>query len=505
MSDREKRYLMKKTYRGIRQNISTKKLLKDELWMDSLSEGGDPLWAMAYPARYAVGMANLGFQYICTYLKELGVAVERFFDDIEGDRSLEESRPVGNFPIITFSVVYEPDVKKMLNMLNRWGVSPLWKDRAEKREPIIGVGGSLSVINPLIFSHIADFVVLGDGEEVIPYLVRAVRGFSETGDRNEFWEFIAEHPSIFVPPLHLDMLRRGETLERKKSFCIDLSKAKGHALWVSPHTVFPDTLLIETQRGCFRGCPYCTIPSCFGRPRFRQLKEVIDDIRKASELGIRRLGVIAPESGDYPWIKEVLKEIRDVQLEVSFASLRIDNISDLLFETLVEGGQRQITIAPETGDQDFRVCCGKNFTNEHILDALQKAQKIGLRKVKMYFMLGLPNEEDIHILETAKLIMEVKKNTGMNVVASVGLFIPKPQTPWANMGFSHSNYKNKVSLLKSTIAGLKGSEIRVQSAREAKEEYRITWANADDTLDYFYSDVAPNRSRTIEQLKILGF
>jgi len=495
---------MKKTPHK-KRNISARGLLRDEIWMDDLNEGGDPLWAMAYPASYAVGMSNLGFQYVCAYLKELGVAVERFFDDNEQGRSLENGRLAGNFPIITFSLMYEPDVKKMLQMLKRWGISPLWRERQDNLEPIIGVGGGLSVINPLIFSHIADFVVLGDGEGVIPYLVGAVRRYSREKDRGKFWESIAEHPSLFVPPLHLEMLQREETISREKSFCVDLSKAKGHALWVSPHTVFPDTLLIETQRGCFRRCPYCTIPSCFGKPRFRKPEGVINDVKEAFARGIKRLGIVAPESGDYPWLKEVLREIRKNNLEVSFASLRIDNISDMLLDTLVEGGQRQITIAPETGDQSFRYSCGKHFTNEQILSVLQKAREKGLKKVKMYFMLGLPGEEDRHILATADLIAEVREETGMNVVASVGLFVPKPQTPWSGMSFSHGEYKRKVALLRGAIANIKGVEVRVQSVREARDEYRITWTNVDNLPDYFATKAAPAREKTVAQLKALGF
>lgn len=495
---------MKKTPHR-KKEISTKELLRDEIWMDDLNEGGDPLWAMAYPASYAVGMSNLGFQYVCAYLKEHGVAVERFFDDNEQERSLESGRLAGNFPIITFSVMYEPDVKKILQMLKRWGISPLWRERQNNLEPIIGVGGGLSVINPLIFSHIADFVVLGDGEDVIPYLVNAVRRYSQKGNRRIFWESVAEHPSLFVPPLHLEMLQREEIISRKKSFCMDLSKARGHALWVSPNTVFPDTLLIETQRGCFRRCPYCTIPSCFGKPRFRKPEGVINDVRGAYTRGIKRLGIVAPESGDYPWLEEVLKEIRKNNLEVSFASLRIDNINDMLLDTLVEGGQRQITIAPETGDQTFRSSCGKHFTNEQILSVLQKAKGKGLKKVKMYFMLGLPEEEDRHILATADLIAEVREKTGMNVVASVGLFVPKPQTPWSGMSFSHAEYKRKVTLLRGAIGNIKGVEMRVQSVREARDEYRITWTNVDNFLDYFVTNTAPVREKTVAHLEALGF
>jgi radical SAM superfamily enzyme YgiQ (UPF0313 family) len=465
---------------------------------------------LVYPQSYEVGMANLGVHSVYRALRERGVAVERFFSQPFPGISVESDRPAGDFPLLTASVAYEPDMLTLVNMLREWGIPETWRERSEKDGPLLGIGGGISYINPLGLSRYADFIALGDGEEFFDHLVESARSyFHNHGNRQRFLESLSENPYFFVPPIHLEPLLKGQTIHRRKSICKDMRKVYGKSTWTTPRSVFPGAFLVETQRGCWRNCKFCTIPACFGHPRMRPPELVLEDISSMRKTGATHIGVIAPESGDYPWIEEVLREIKNNRFSVSFASMRIDSLSDEILSALSESGQRTLTIAPETGDDELRKSCGKSFTNDIVIEKLRRAKEKGIQKVKMYFMIGLPGEAREHILETAKLIEMVRKETNLKTVASLSIFVPKPQTAWRNEQFASSgNIKEKAGILRRYLAksGSRGIELRLPSYREAAREYRLAWCSADAELDSVRGRTEKVVTiRTSRHLDLLGF
>jgi biotin synthase-like enzyme len=240
----------------------------------------------------------------------------------------------------------------------------------------------------------------------------------------------------------------------------------------------------------------------------RPVENVLNDLSLAEDTGVSRIGIIAPESGDYPWIEEVLAKIHKGKYAVSFASLRIDSLSDKILAALTESGQRTLTVAPETGDDELRKSCGKGFTRKEIIEKLLRAKEKGIKKVKMYFMIGLPRETEEHILETARLIHLVRKETGLKTVASLSIFVPKPQTAWWNEDFaSFASISAKTRILREHLSksGTRGIELRLPSYREAASEYSLAWSQADADLGALRDNTAQNnRTHVAGQLELLG-
>ena len=436
----------------------------------ALPSGGNLPVALFYPADYSVGMSNLGYHYIYRALKESGVWVERFFAGPYPFRSVEKDTLLERFETIMASISYEGDVPGFARWLADAGIAPSRTQRGE-RMPIVCAGGAITYINPLSLSDIADVVVLGDGLPVLPTLIGGLRSGRS---RDSTLESLAEHPSIFVPSIHL--AGGGARLQRS----VDSSFDYGVGTWVSSKTVFGRTCLVELQRGCARKCRYCTLPACFGPFRQRRIADLRSDLeRVAQTANFDQVGFVTPEASDYADLDALLEFVEQLGKGVSFASLRVDALTKRTVRALVFGGRRSLTIAPETGDDGLRAQTGKRFTNCDVIEKLQLAKQEGIRNVKLYFMMGLPNEEIEHIEAIANLCETIKTETGLLVHAAVSPFVPKPGTAWAACDFEDLRILKKKSgvLKKSFRSGTAGS-LQIASLREALEEYTISWASA---------------------------
>jgi hypothetical protein len=231
-----------------------------------LKEGENPLWALFFPASYSVGMANLGLHLVVRMLKSLGVGVERFFGISAPFFSMENGRSLGSFPIITASISYEADLLHFVKALVAENVPLRWKDRVASSRSLVGVGGALCGINPMAFAAMADFVVLGEGETVIPFLVEETRRFLRNGDRIAFWRALASSPAFFVPPVHVPLLRNGNAVTLMRSTVPDLNMFPGSSLWTTPESVFGRRFCLSCSGDASGNAPTAPFP-CVTRSR----------------------------------------------------------------------------------------------------------------------------------------------------------------------------------------------------------------------------------------------
>jgi radical SAM superfamily enzyme YgiQ (UPF0313 family) len=204
----------------------------------------------------------------------------------------------------------------------------------------------------------------------------------------------------------------------------------------------------------------------------------IDETLRVAEFS--RVGLVTPEAGDYEYIDELLDFAEHRGKGVSFASLRVDNLTERMMKALVSGGGRAVTVAPETGDDSLRRICGKRFSNGDVTEKLEMAARTGARSAKLYFMIGLPGETREQAMSIAALCEDVRLKTGLTVTASVSPFVPKPGTPWAGEVFAgEKKLKVLFSLLSRTLGGVSGVKLRAAGIREACVEYAVSGAGTE--------------------------
>lgn len=457
-----------------------------ETFTTELPKGGDIPWALFYPADYAIGSSNLGIHYVFRLLREKGIAAERFFERPIPYRSVDADTMLERFPIITAGISYEGGALSFFNWLKGAGIplSPI--DRKKGDFPIVGAGGAITYINPLLLSGVCDFIVLGDALNVFDYLIECFRRYMLHSDRELLFNELAENKSILVPLIHI---KNGFVANKRipdKTMPMS-DEYPMHSTWTTPKSIFGNTLLIELQRGCIRNCSYCTLPSSFGKMRFRSfdiIKEHLDEV--LSKSNVTQVGLVTPEASDYPDLNKLIDYLEVRKMGISFASLRIDRLTERMITAQTCAGRHSITVAPETGLDALRLSCGKRFTNKTIIEKLSLAASKGVNQVKLYFMIGLPGETDEDIFAISELCHCIIEETGLSLILSVGAFVPKPGTPWQHQPFvGTSAIRKKYSAISSDLRTIKKKKpkLRLTSPKEAAEEFNLAWYGYNDSVE----------------------
>jgi radical SAM superfamily enzyme YgiQ (UPF0313 family) len=435
----------------------------------TLRKQGDLPIALVYPSPYAVGMSSLGYQTVYRLLNaQRGVAAERAFlpDDARAARQVREplctyesARPVGDFPVVAFSLAYELELAGLVDCLDLSGIPALAAERAESpaRHPLVVVGGPLTFSNPVPAGPYADVMLLGEAERLLPVLVEAVLG---SRDRDALLADLAARPGFYVPARH------GETLPAvAKAPDEDLP---AHSQIRTPHTELRDMFLIEPERGCHRGCTYCVMRrSTNGGMRLVEPARV----KSLVPADARRVGLVGAAVTDHPGLPEILRFIVDSGRQVGISSLRADRLDDEIVGLLRRGGYETLTTASDGASERMRDIIQRKTKERHLLRAAQLCRDHGLRQLKLYMMVGLPGETDADLDELGRFGLELAR-VAPRVAFGIAPFVAKRNTPLDQSPFEAIDVIDaRLARLRAAVRGR--VELRPTSAKWAWVEYRL--------------------------------
>ena len=426
---------------------------------------GGPRVAMLYPSPYRAGMSSLGFQWILHNLRQDGFSAERAFlpDDVaaarKGRRGLvtyETRTPLSRFRVIAVSLAYELELAGLVQALELAGIPPLRRDRGPW-DPIILLGGPLTFSNPLPASPFVDAMLLGESEDH----VSAVLGSATDDPRSVFLDRVQATPGGFVPE------RDGVRLPAVAKAGDDRLPARGPIL--APEAELRDMFLIEGERGCHRQCTFCVMRrSTNGGMRLVTPERVLELVPQEAT----RVGLVGAAISDHPKLVGLLEALVESGHEVGVSSLRADRVARKpdIARLLRKGGYRTLTVASDAASQRLRRTIAKGTTERHLLEVAERAAEHQYRLLKVYMMLGVPDETDDDLDE---LIDLTNRMAAIHPVAlGVAPFVPKRNTPLDTAPFA--GVKVVERRLKKLTRGLKGrAEVRPTSARWAWVEYML--------------------------------
>ncbi|MGH7355182.1 MAG: radical SAM protein [Candidatus Rokuibacteriota bacterium] len=460
--------------------------------------GGRVAMALVYPNTYAVGMSNLGFQTMYRHLNGLpDVVCERVFlpdpaDETELRRTgsppfaLESLRSLADFPLIGFSITYEGDYINALRLLDMAGI-PLRAAARGPRDPIVLMGGVCAFSNPEPVAPFMDFVVVGEGEEIVGELVAAYQGAG--GERGPFLEAVAALEGVYVPSRYqasyapdgslADVAPLGgapRVVVKRRLKSVDAFETI--AAVKTPNAEYGHMALLEVGKGCGRGCRFCLEGQVYRPVRHRSVDALRSTIARLKAEGETRVGLVGACVSDYPWIGDLLKIIADEGLELSISSLRADSLTPDLASALARGGHRTLTVAPEAGTERLRGVIRKAITDEQLMAACDLVRANGIPNLKTYFMIGQPTEteEDVEAIgDLAARMLEhlrVPSPDGRpfgRLTLSVSSFVPKPWTPFQWAPFDGAQrLSGKLETIKRSVRRLANVRVLHENPREAE-------------------------------------
>ena len=461
----------------------------DERPVGSYSPHARHALALAYANEYSIGMSSLAFQRVYELVHaEADWTCHRFFADGVGmPLSVEDDSPLNAFGAIAFSISFEEDYINLFQMLERAHI-PLRREERGAGDPVVIVGGSCAMINPLPLTEFVDLFALGAAENLLPALLSAL---AEEDGCDAIVERLAETPGFFAPSCH----RPEDEPIFPKIQKLELSEAAmrlpGHlptTAIVTPHTEFSNKFLIEMSRGCPEKCRYCWATFGMGRFRWHPTEFILEAIERARPV-TDQLGFVATAVGDHPDIEEILLEANQYGFRTAVSSVRIPAVTEGVLAALFASGDRSITLAPETGSDDLRRRLNKPIPNQLLFDKVRLIFRYGFTQLKLYFLIGLPGEtlQDVEaILDVASkcrdLMLEELAPSGVigHIQVGANILIPKPYTGWQREAMEDpSVLKPKISLLNRGIAKLPNVSLGTMSIRQAAWQTFLSKAGSD--------------------------
>ena len=480
------------------QRERARELLSREVGFVRKPHGGRLRVALAFPNTYFVGMSNLGFQTVYTLFNaEDAIVCERVFLPPKTELAaqvasgaplvtLESQTPVGDFDVLAFSVSFEWDYTNVLTLLRLAGL-PLRAEERTDRHPLVVVGGAVPFVNPEPLALFADAIAVGEGEALVPSLLRAFQGAS---DRPDLLRQLAGERGFYIPVFYDVEYAPDGTIAacapkpgtgapagvRKAALPTTDALDPPATTIFTPDTEFGSRFLVEVVRGCANLCRFCWAGYNYLPVRPFPAARILALAERARPYA-SRAGLVSIALCDHPEIEDILARLAAMGYSISPASLRLDDLTPAIVRLLRESGERTLTIAPETGSDRLRRVINKTITNDEILASAEMIFASGIENLKLYFMIGLPTETDEDLVAIRDLTLQLRqcmvahgRGRGRlgRIVGSVNPLVPKPGTAyqWLPME-DDGSVERKIRRMRELMAGIDNVYFNIKSERHS--------------------------------------
>jgi radical SAM family uncharacterized protein/radical SAM-linked protein len=451
-------------------------------------------WVLSYPEFYEVGASNLGHIILYNILNaRLDQLCDRVYlpgPDLAARLrqqhlplfAVESRRPLQDFDIIGFSLAYELGGTNVLEMLDLAGLPLTWEERNPLSIvdcPLIFAGGPTATSNPEPFAAFFDFFVLGDGEEVLPEIGDVLLHHRHR-PRQEVLMQLAQVPGVYVPQFYEGRSPQPrisgvpQRIQRRVA-----TPMPEYSVGLIPFVqTVHDRLTMEVRRGCTRGCRFCQPGMLTRAARDVEPERLVTAVGQGlRQTGYDEFSLSSLSCSDYLSLPAVGSELQQrlgqVNIGLSLPSQRVDRFDESIAQIMGGHGTRRstLTFAPEAGTQRLRDVINKGLTDADLVRGITTAARQGWKKIKLYFMIGLPGETDADVIGIAHTLQMLKRECAavgqphMSFTLTLSNFTPKPHTPFQWFRVDYADIQRKQTLLKQELRRVRDTKANFTDIR----------------------------------------
>ena len=267
---------------------------------------------------------------------------------------------------------------------------------------------------------------------------------------------------VFGPQtLHrLPKMYRNSVIEEKNQ--IDISFPKIEKFDHIPDTKTDEpTAFVSIAEGCNKYCSFCVVPHTRGHEVSRPVQDIIDEIRKLADQGVREINLLGQNVNNYKGLENGEKKSLAFLIE---KTAKIDGIDRIRYTTshpfefrddlvdLYAGLPELVShvhLPIQSGSDRILKLMRRRYTVEKYLDLVSRIRKNRPNiSLSSDFIVGFPNESEQDFQDTLSVIDEIKYDESFSFIYS-----PRPNTPAAEMedNVSPQEKKERLTVLQENL------------------------------------------------------
>ena len=409
---------------------------------------------LGFASEYKYAIHTIGFQYIYFKINEYeDFFCQRFYypDLIDLHKrskipvlTQETNSPINKMELLLFSLNYEGNYLKLLDLLNLSGIQ---LNKAKRGFPILIAGGICPTYNPEPLKNIFDAFVIGEAEDVLPKILKAYKNKLK---KHDFLKKISSVQGVYVPGYNTKV-KKAQTASLNTNLTSHIT---------TPFSKFPNTLFLEIQRGCQHNCKFCILSHSFKEARMRSINKILKIAKKQISF-CKNIRLISPSSCDHPNAKKIYEKVKELGFSIKSGSQRADRLiqkKDIL--KFVKNDK--LTIAPETASANLRNKINKQITNKQIYDCVRLAAKNKYKTIQFFFIIGFSNEtskdrqEIIKMVKKTREILDSNNSEKTTIELTINCHIKKPHTDFErDAQLKVDKYLIHINKIKSALKKIK--------------------------------------------------